>query len=188
MDPTTDELKRDIDATREAMTGKLEQIEAHVKNSVDETVGQVKGAVDIRRHVIDRPWAALGAIAVAGFAVGHLRGPADRISVSRSRMNDDPGFVPGTRRLTEVIRPVEAGAARARGLLDEVVDQLGGPQLKAAAVAAVVGAAGDWLKKNLPRFGTEIERARGQNVRSNGTRKTAEQPAHDSVGDEWRPA
>lgn len=85
MDQRTESIKQDIDATRDSMTDKMEQIEARVKGtvedikgSVEDTVENVKQAFDLRQQVDQRPWTMLGASVLAGYVLGSLGGDSPR--------------------------------------------------------------------------------------------------------------
>lgn len=68
----TEPIRQDIDATRSAMTDKLEQIEDQVRDKVDATVSQAKRVVDVRQHVNERPWLAFGAAVTIGYILGSM--------------------------------------------------------------------------------------------------------------------
>jgi len=81
MDERTETIRHDIDATRESMTEKIEQIETRVRDtvenvrgSVEHTVENVRQAFDVRQQVNERPWLMLGASVVAGYVLGSLGG------------------------------------------------------------------------------------------------------------------
>ena len=193
MDPTTDAVKADIDATREAMTDKLGQIEDRVKGSVDDTVSTVKETFDVRHQVAARPWAALGASVMTGFVVGQLtgspqvrRGAKQMADRAEERWDDVQAAVSRENGKRAAYAPA---APRQPGLVDQMVgqltDQLGDELqvLEAAAVSAIVGLARDWLQTTIPQFGEEFQRARqqraaGPNVNS---RPTVSRPARPSA-------
>jgi ElaB/YqjD/DUF883 family membrane-anchored ribosome-binding protein len=84
MSEETDNIKHDIESTRESMTAKMEAIESKimgtvddVKTSVNTTVEQVKQTFDIRQQVHERPWTMFGASLVAGLVLGSLGGSDD---------------------------------------------------------------------------------------------------------------
>lgn len=81
----TEPIRQDIDAIRDSMTEKMEQIETRVKDTVDNTVGSVKRTVDttvdsvkrsfdLQQQVNERPWVALGVAVLAGYVIGSLGG------------------------------------------------------------------------------------------------------------------
>lgn len=81
MDPRTESIKQEIEATRTAMTAKMEQIESQVygtvdtiKSSAQETVDSLKESLNIKRMVEERPWTMLGASILTGFVLGSLGG------------------------------------------------------------------------------------------------------------------
>lgn len=66
MDAETRALRREIDATRAAMTEKVEQLEAQVQ----QRTGAVRRSLDIRRMIRKRPWTMVGMASGTGFALG----------------------------------------------------------------------------------------------------------------------
>lgn len=81
MDPRTESIKQEIDATRTSMTTKMEQIESQVHGTVDniktsaqDTVDSVKESLNVKRMVNERPWTMLGASMLTGFVLGSLGG------------------------------------------------------------------------------------------------------------------
>jgi ElaB/YqjD/DUF883 family membrane-anchored ribosome-binding protein len=66
MDAETRAIRQEIDATREAMTDKVEQLESRVQQRTDE----VKEALDIRQVTSERPWTMVGIATGAGFMIG----------------------------------------------------------------------------------------------------------------------
>ena len=192
MDPTTDAIKADIDATREAMTDKLGQIEDRVKDSVDDTVSTVKETFDVRHQVAVRPWAALGASVMTGFVVGQLTG-SPQVRQGARQMADRAeerweGVQAAMSRENGKHAAYAPVAPRQPGLLDQMVgqltDQLGDELqvLEAAAVSAIVGLARDWLQTAVPQFGEEFQRARQERARGSSTgRPTESQPPSPSA-------
>lgn len=70
----TEPIRQDIDDIRGSMTETLEQIEARVRGTVDNTVGNVRQAFDLRHQVNERPWLSLGLAVAAGYLIGSMGG------------------------------------------------------------------------------------------------------------------
>jgi ElaB/YqjD/DUF883 family membrane-anchored ribosome-binding protein len=91
--PSTDEMRQEIDSTRSALADKVEALEDRVKGSVQtvedsiqiaqETVDTVRRTFDIKHHVEQHPWLMVGGCFVAGLAIGYVMGLA-RDSIKRS--------------------------------------------------------------------------------------------------------
>ena len=64
MSDVADEIREDIEATRADLDEKIHQLSAKAHQ-----------AVDLRHHVAQRPWVALGLAAAAGFFLGGRRRP-----------------------------------------------------------------------------------------------------------------
>jgi hypothetical protein len=54
------------------MTDKMEQIEARIKGTVDDTTDSVKRMVDVKYQISEHPWASLGIAVLAGYALGSM--------------------------------------------------------------------------------------------------------------------
>src|SRR5437868_13888237 len=70
MDQRTEPIRQDIDSIRDSMTDKMEQIESKIKGTVEDT----RRMVDVKYQVSQRPWAALGASILIGYAIGSIGG------------------------------------------------------------------------------------------------------------------
>lgn len=190
MDQTTNELRQDIDATRDAMTDKLAQIEDRVKGTVDDfkgsvtdTVDQVKQAFDLQQQVNDRPWTMLGASVLAGYVLGSMGG--DSGSSSQGYEASKYRYTPQTsyssqgatssagsdsdKKWDQQTATAYAGSynkaqSSQPGFMSDVMDQFRDEldTLKGAAVVTVTNLLRDMLKKNLPQFADEFERARSE--------------------------
>lgn len=76
MDQGTEPIKQDIAAIRDSMTDKMSEIESRVSGTVDQTVESVKRQFDIKHQVSERPWVAVGAAVLAGYALGTMDTPS----------------------------------------------------------------------------------------------------------------
>ena len=59
MDQRTDDIRQNIESTRDALDEKLDALETRARETFD-----------IRHQVAERPWMALGAAMAAGFVLG----------------------------------------------------------------------------------------------------------------------
>ena len=195
MDQRTESIKQDIDATRDAMTEKMEQIESRVKGtvedlkgSVEETVETVKQAFDMRHQVDQRPWTMLGASVLTGYVLGNMGGSDSSRSVDALPYYPPPAGVaaPGSeyqsrgygngqdQKLASYPSSYPASPASPQqrsttGFMTSIMDQFGDELdvLKDAAVVTIGNMLRDLLKKNLPEFAEEFERARQEREREN---------------------
>jgi len=196
MDQRTEYIRQDIDATREAMTDKLEMIESKVKGTVDDLKGSVentvetvkenvKQAFDIKQQVSERPWTMLGASVVAGYVLGSLGGSDDSptSSTSQYRTNysnynsGEPVRYYSDNSSSSYNRPESDSSysrsssstgSSATSAITSLLDQFGleFDTLKDAAVVTVGNMLRDMMKKNLPQFAEEFERARKEREHS----------------------
>jgi ElaB/YqjD/DUF883 family membrane-anchored ribosome-binding protein len=81
MGQTTDELKANVDSSREAATQKIEAIQDQVMDTVHQaeqkvtdTAQQVKEKLDWRTQVEQRPLMAIGAAFIGGILLGNMTG------------------------------------------------------------------------------------------------------------------
>src|SRR6185503_15218701 len=79
MDQGTEPIRQDIDAIRDSMTDKLEQIETKIKGTVEDT----RRMVDVKYQMSQRPWAALGVSLLVGYTLGSLGGDDTRSQPQR---------------------------------------------------------------------------------------------------------
>jgi hypothetical protein len=183
MDQGTEPIRQDIDAIRDSMSDKMEQIESKIKGTVEDT----RRMVDVKYQVSQRPWAALGASILIGYALGSIGGddtPAqpqrgepfryyaepddDRARQVRERY---PSFHD-----TSLARNDGARRAAQPGFVDQIMDQFGDEiqLLKAAAITSVSGLIRDMVRQNLPALNQEVERVRSN--RGAGVSSTAPRP------------
>lgn len=199
------------------MTDKLEMIESKVKGTVDDIKGSVentvetvkenvKQAFDVKQQVNERPWMMLGASVVAGYVLGSLGGsddsPAYRATQYRSNASNYNSAEPvryysdsssGSYNRSESNssygRPASSSGSSAPSAITGLMDSFGleFDTLKDAAVVTVGNMLRDMMKKNLPQFAEEFERARSEREQSNNSSSTASSsqsydPLERSVG------
>lgn len=171
----TEPIRQDIDAIRDSMTQKMEQIESKVKGTVDTTVEQVKRTFDLQQQVSERPWAALGLAFAAGYVLGTMGGDAEPEyrpgepmryygDAQHERSNKDEQASNN-----EAGRPSYARSAPPRpqnNFIAGIFDQFGGElnTITSAALSAGVAMLRDSIKEGIPQFGQEYEKARQQTL------------------------
>jgi len=183
MDQGTEPIRQDIDAIRDSMSNKVEQIESKIKDTVEDT----KRMVDVRYQVSQHPWAAVGLAVFAGYTLGSMGGRAaehpdrgmamryysestdERSAAMRyygesaedhSRSTPDTSDryrYAGASHAQELRKPAEPG------IVDQLVDQFGDElqMLKAAAVTSLISLVRDTVRQNLPAVHQQLERLRG---------------------------
>jgi ElaB/YqjD/DUF883 family membrane-anchored ribosome-binding protein len=168
MDQGTDTVRKDIDATRDSMTVKMEQIEAKVRGtvddvrtSVDSTVENVKENIkqtlNLQDQVNERPLVMVGGSILAGFLLGALIGGGGDDtprSYSTSGAHRDQDRTP-TYGATGYSRSQKGSGA---GFFDQFSDEL--ETIKTAAMNTLGSLAREWMNENIPQFGEEFDRAR----------------------------
>jgi hypothetical protein len=213
MDQRTEPIRQDIDAIRDSMTDKMEQIESKIKGTVEDT----RQMVDIKYQVSQRPWTAMGVSLLIGYALGSIGGGDDTSAQPQrgerfyyyNQPSDDRSRA--TREHETNMRDMStAQRQNARreskpGFLDQIMDEFGDEieLLKGAALMSVTGLIRDTVHRNLPALQQEVDRIRSERsgstpgtsrsyattgpTRSNDSSKyydTADQPLRErSVGE-----
>jgi hypothetical protein len=206
---TTEPIRQDIESIRESMTDKMEQIESKVRGTVENTVSSVKETFDLKGQVAQRPWTAVGAAVLAGFALGTLGGSSERPSYPaqrgepmryypepQERHEERPrqsfGATYSQPASHESMRAAMGQSSQGGGLLGSLAETFGDEltALKAAAMAAAMNAVRDILQQNLPRFADEYNRVRDEHSQGamHGSRMTdlhsrGETPRERAVGE-----
>jgi hypothetical protein len=155
------------------MTDKMEQIESKIKGTVEDT----RRMVDVKYQVSQRPWAALGASILIGYAIGSIGGDDDNTSTQHQRgetiryygePSDDRARATHDRdtsyRSASAAQHQGARQESKPGFLDQIMDQFSDEieLLKGAALASVTGLVRDTIHRNLPALQQEVDRIRGQ--------------------------
>lgn len=166
MDTRTKPIRQDIDSIRDSMTDKMEQIEAKIKGTVDDTTETLKRSLDVKLQVQEHPWAALGIAVLAGYALGSM-GDSDPSTSStyRTDFRVPTEYPQWTDRRIE--HPSQLSHqqfhnkqySQTKGFLDDVVDELRVEldTLKTATISSLVGMVRDTVKQNLPGVYGESE-------------------------------
>lgn len=167
MSEETDAIRQDIASVRESMIDTIEQIESKVRGTVDTTVDQVNRMFDLRHQVRERPWVALGAAALVGFAAGSIGG--SRHDDTRERYATDAstygraGYASYDRYGAD--EAYNDQQDRTSGLMRDLGDQFGNELqlITAAALAAGVNMLRDTIKQSVPNFEQEYDQVRREN-------------------------
>jgi hypothetical protein len=158
------------------MTDKMEQIESKIKGTVEDT----RRMVDVKYQVSQRPWAALGASMLIGYALGSIGGgdetPAPHQRGETMRYYGEPSDDRSRAMYERETSNRGASAAQHQdtrrqskpGFMDQIMDQFGDEieLLKGAAIASVTGLVRDTIQRNLPALQQEVDRIRGQQTPS----------------------
>jgi ElaB/YqjD/DUF883 family membrane-anchored ribosome-binding protein len=177
----SDEMRQEIDCTRSALAEKMEALEHSVMGTVQnaqetvddsiqmarDTVATVRRTFDIKHHVEQYPWVAVGGSCVAGLALGalfqrfwrpsrptlrRLAGSQPALSVNSPRraelrVNSDP--------VSTAAPPWSAPAPPSRpGFFDRFQEEI--DQVKGMAIGYVLGLARDQLKDSVPQLASQI--------------------------------
>ena len=130
MEPTKNEIRREIEATRAAMAEKIETLEARVGGAIQEA----KRSVDPKYQTQKRPWLMVSLSVVAGyFAEGIIFGKAPPKGRGRKFRNDPErrAYLEGQQKAAGggVIRSIAtaAGVALARDFVNKIISGNRGP-------------------------------------------------------------
>lgn len=183
MDQRTEPIRQDIDTIRDSMTDKMEQIESKIKGTVEDT----RRMVDVKYQVSQRPWAALGASILIGYAIGSMGGsddtPAPHQRGETIRYYGEPSDdrSRATYRSASAAQHQEPRQPAKPGFLDQIMDQFGDEieLLKGAALTSVTGLIRDTVRRNLPALQQEVDRMRGQ---QSGSASPATSRSYPSAG------
>jgi len=85
---STTAVQDTVDSVKSAVQDTVESVTDTLKHSVSSMTDGLKDALDVKRHVRENPWAALGGAAAAGFITGML--------VFRREGSSAPGRPAGT--------------------------------------------------------------------------------------------
>jgi ElaB/YqjD/DUF883 family membrane-anchored ribosome-binding protein len=172
MGESTDQIRREIDESRQSAADKIDQIQdqvtgtadqmrtnvqetaeqlrEQVTGTVEDTIQTVKENVDFRQAIEDRPLLAVGAALVGGFVLGGLTGGDDdhRSSQGATMPNSN--------------RTGSSGSSLGSGLR-AAIQKSGIEDTLSNAAAAFVGGLSDQLKetldRNMPGFADKMSTA-----------------------------
>ncbi|HVL24357.1 MAG TPA: DUF3618 domain-containing protein [Thermomicrobiales bacterium] len=174
MGQSSDQIREEIDRTRDSAAGKIDQLQDQVRGTADEmraqvqgtaqdVVDQVKGTVDhtiesvkenmdLRQQIEQRPLLALGAALVGGFVLGGMMGDGGHQHSGHRRE-----FSSGT--------PVGESAHGSMSGFRSAVQRSGLEETISNAAAAFMGNITEQLKgtidQNFPGFADKMKTAQG---------------------------
>jgi ElaB/YqjD/DUF883 family membrane-anchored ribosome-binding protein len=162
MDARTEPIHDDIQAIRSSMTDKMEQIEARIRGTVEDTTTSLQNMVDLRYQVGNHPWAALGTSLLIGYALGSLGGSEPQAqSAPQSVAMRKPAADASNGNYNYNGNMTSRSAATAN-VTDQVMDQLDSELdlLKGAAVAALMGWVRQTFQEALPDLNQRVDELR----------------------------
>jgi ElaB/YqjD/DUF883 family membrane-anchored ribosome-binding protein len=175
MGQSSDQIREEIDRTRDSAAGKIDQLQDQVRGTADEmrsqvqgtaqdVVDQVKGTVDhtidtvkenmdLKQQIEQRPLLALGAALVGGFVLGGMMGGGGSHQQAGHRREFSSGTPVGE----------SAGGAGAMGGIRSAVQRSGLEETISNAAAAFMGNMTEQLKgtldQNFPGFADKMKTA-----------------------------
>lgn len=190
MDSRTEPIRQDIDAIRDSMTEKMEQIESKIKGTVEDTTTSLKQVVDVKYQVGERPWAAFGLSVLAGFALGSIGGepsrppqpqPGQPFRYYPVDQHERPSDYEA--RSAYAVSQASPRAPEQPGLFDQLTEQFSDEisMLKTAAVTTLMGMVRDTLQQSMPSLHREYSRLRAENA-DEAHVPTASSPAERAAG------
>ena len=184
MDSRTEPIRQDIEAIRDSMTDKMEQIESKIKGTVEDTTTSLKQIVDVRYQVGERPWTVLGLSVLAGFALGSMGGetshppqpqpqPGQPFRYYPVDQHDRPSDYDAREHYAASLSAPRAPAQP--GFFDQLNEQFGDEisMLKTAAMTTLIGVLRDTLQQSLPNLGREYNRLRAEHDRADAPRASS---------------
>lgn len=165
MGESADQLRQEVERTREDASDKINQIEAKVQD----TAQQVKENFDFRRQVEERPLVALGAALIGGFVLGGMTG-GDDSGERRVEGQRTPVYGSQSHRQSSGIMHGIKQAAKSSGFEETLTNM----------AAAFMGTATEKLKtaadQNLPGFAQKFQSAQqaggGFSTKAEATQQT----------------
>lgn len=161
MDNRTEPIRQDIDAIRESMTDKMEQIESKIKGTVDDTTNSFRRMVDMKYQVGAHPWMALTAAVLTGYALGgasESRQPPQPIAGQPYQYYPQPDHPAAS---YESNGRSQASFRQAQpGMVEQLTEQFGDELnlLKAAAIASLTSVVRATIRESMPGLQAEVER------------------------------
>jgi ElaB/YqjD/DUF883 family membrane-anchored ribosome-binding protein len=179
---SSDEMRQEIDCTRSALAEKMEALEHSVMGTVQnaqetvddsiqmarDTVATVRRTFDIKHHVEQYPWVAVGGSCVAGLALGALfqrfwrpsRPTPERLAGSQTALSGGPPFRTEQRdnssfATTTAPPPRSPATPPSRpGFFDRFQEEI--DQVKGMAIGYVLGLVRDEIKDSVPQLASQI--------------------------------
>jgi ElaB/YqjD/DUF883 family membrane-anchored ribosome-binding protein len=70
----TEPIRQDLDNLRDSMSGTIGEIDNRVRDTIDNTVDNVRQTFDLKRQVREHPWMSVGLALTLGYLVGGMDG------------------------------------------------------------------------------------------------------------------
>lgn len=165
VEPTSAEMRQEIDGTRSAMSDKLEALENRVIDTVQsaqevvqdslqgakDTVASVKRTFDIKHQIEQRPWTMMGGFLLAGLLLGHLL-PRGRPQTSKAKAEPAAN---GKYATAAPAPPFQTEPPSQPGILEPFRKEI--DQVKGIAIGYVMGLLRDSIKGSVPQLATKID-------------------------------
>lgn len=153
MDQGSDNIRQNIEETRDSLTEKLDALEIKARETFD-----------LKHQVAERPWMALGAAVAAGYVLGSLGGgesDSDWSSRDQSSYSTSPN---------SYSQPNTSGYSKPRSesFLSQFDDEI--DMLKGAAMTTLTGFLRDAIREFVPAISGQLGKSPSQ---SRGTPSTA---------------
>jgi len=191
MGQSADQIRREIDQSREDAASKIDQLQSQVqgtvqevrdsvqgttekvvedlKGTVDETVQSVRQNLDLRHQIEQRPLLSLGVALVGGFLVGGMTGNGDQQHSSQHQSYQYPEAGQGGSYSGQ--NGSYSGSSRGSSTLSQgirsAVQKTGLEDTISDAAAALIGSVTDQLKstlnQNFPGFADKMNTAQSSN-------------------------
>jgi len=139
MDQRTDDIRQSIESTRGALDEKLDALETRARETFD-----------IRHHVSEQPWMALGAAVAAGFVLGSVGGEAEQRWQGQPTVTTDYNQHAYTQASSQ-------GGPKSNSFMSEFDDEIA--LLKGAAISALTTFLHDSIRTYIPTLGQHLESA-----------------------------
>jgi len=191
MGQSADQIRREIDQSREDAASKIDQLQSQVqgtvqevrdsvqgttekvvedlKGTVDETVQSVRQNLDLRHQIEQRPLLSLGVALVGGFLVGGMTGNGDQQHAGQHQSYQYPEA--GQSGSYSGQNGSYSGSSRGSSTLSQgirsAVQKTGLEDTISDAAAALIGSVTDQLKstlnQNFPGFADKMNTAQSSN-------------------------
>lgn len=150
MDQRSDDIRQNIDHTRDALTEKLDALEVRARETFD-----------IKHQVAERPWVALGAAVAAGYMLGSMGGE------SEPRYENSAPQQPAAGTATHYYQSEPRTRDSFLSQFDDEIDML-----KGAAMATLTSFIRDAIREFIPSLQAQTSTSTSTPVR--GTPSTAQ--------------
>jgi ElaB/YqjD/DUF883 family membrane-anchored ribosome-binding protein len=179
---SSDKMREEIDCTRFDLAGKLEALEDQVMGTVQsaqetvedsiqmakDTVATVKRTFDIKHHIEQHPWVAVGGCFLAGLALSAL---FPRVYRRPRQTLDRPAGKPTAFPTSPALSAEQRGDGSFAGAAPQSQDQAAAPsrpgmldlfddeidKVKGMAIGYVMGLVRDSIKDTVPQLASQID-------------------------------